>query len=731
MSIIQPEYEDRVRYRLSYQGLTPIDIPEPKGWRSDAMEFNRNETHHGIFPQFTNNLKYRGEGADFITFIRDLYGPNAKIRQTRDEKHPDTNQYINQYFGDLEIPTYGKKKGEVSIKFDKGGIDKDRQARGSDKLEIERTVAINGNVLSDLVTNQLALDGRKIFLQSTLDNGGTTSGNFTNTQAFRSPELEIVSEDDDHIQSVFEDFIPYTIDGSFQWTDLNPTEANCFYVLNDRQKTLRLRGDFRLRNIPTSSSANNSIDFALVRVDENFDVIDGEYLYQSGLNTDDWREVSFDHEIVLQENEGLMLVIVSQAFFNNTSNTNHSIQYDRSNMIVEEDSFFDASQTKMILVHELCARIIEIITGRKDAFYSEALGRTDIGYSEDGFASLHGFSHGHWIRGFDKEPGGNENKYKAFATSFIDILEHLDTRFGLALGIERIGFYERFRIEKREFFYNQNVLVHLGYQDDNGNWIYPRVSDFERKEAPKYYQKSVKLGYAKGWENEEAMGLDEPNAQSNWSTILNDGKDYVRISKYIAGTYPKEFIRRKPKVSYPTEDHRNDTEIFCHDVKRGETEIWEERKWQDDYASAPSGIYDPDSAGNLGASPAQLFRNHGWWINAGLEKYQTDLIRFGSSQGNSGLTQQQIDALEYSERDDILPTNLRRAAFKAESMSFKYPVDFKIIEQLNGHTIIDGKKVPNIYGLVKFRNDEGVLEKGFILNSKLESNKFKLLTSSR
>src|SRR5690606_33482514 len=107
-------------------------------------------------------------------------------------------------------------------------------------------------------------------------------------------------------------------------------------------------------------------------------------------------------------------------------------------MNVEEDSHFRATNSKMILAHELGDRLAKIITNKEKAFYSEILGRTDIGYPNDGKAALTGFAHGMWIRGFDRIPITDENKYKPFKTSLKDYMQSLSAIWNIGMGIEII-----------------------------------------------------------------------------------------------------------------------------------------------------------------------------------------------------------------------------------------------------------------------------------------------------
>lgn len=734
----QPDYEDRYRYRLWATGFDPVTIDEPGGWRTDFTELERAPDGGGIFPKFSNKLTYDGNGAEFINFIKDLKGIKFKIRQTREERHPTDNSWQLQYDGYLALSTWEKdENGNIKVKFDSGGIEKEVKNRENDKVEIERTKSIDGVELTPLKTDVVANNGRKIFKFTEMTVGENISETFSNATAHRTPLLEIVSESDDRIFSVGQEFVPYTADASFQYTDLNPVEFNHFYLANNREKTLRIRGDFRVRNVP-KGEGNNIIEAALIRTDVNFNVVESRQVYSSGLSPLEWHEFVMDESIILGEEENLMFVISSSIFRQGSSNSSHYIQYDttRRKLFVEEDSFFEASQSKMVMAHELAERLIEIYTGSQNSFRSIALGRTDIGYAQDGVAGLTGFAHGHWIRGFDREPQDSSNRYKAFATSWADFKQNFATTHNLRMGVDRIGFKQRIRLEEMGFFWNRNVTIHIGYKDLDGKWIYPQVGKLTRKEVENDYFSSIELGFEKGWENEEVMGLDEPNAKTKWHTIIDEVKNsYEQMSKYIGGSYPKEFARRKPRSGFPTLDHKYDTDIFPMDLKRGVTEVYEEKLWSDDpdyFEAEPEGIYSPETATNLRYSPINLLVRHGWSFCGGLLKYLTNPIRHASSEGSTSMISKLIGGKRLKEDDPVVPNDLTYPRYVPEEVGFEYGVDFFMWEQLNGTTVVDGEEIPNLYGLAQFRNEFGKLERGYLINLKPEgAGKWLLKKSAR
>ena len=186
MGLINPTYDDRVKYTLQHKEYGSKIITEPIGWRSDEKEYARHKKYHGIFAKFSNSLKFIDDGADFIKLIYDLDGINAELRLTRDEQHPHTDEWIRSYDGFLDLSTYSIQDKQVSVKFNSSGLEQLLKARESEKVEIERLNTIDGKVLSALQTKMVLLEGRRIFLESTYDiedsNDSAYLSNSTNGQ---------------------------------------------------------------------------------------------------------------------------------------------------------------------------------------------------------------------------------------------------------------------------------------------------------------------------------------------------------------------------------------------------------------------------------------------------------------------------------------------------------------------------------------------------------------------
>lgn len=718
MSGINPTYRDRVRYTLRHKEYGSRIITEPEGWDTSDKEYARHKKYKGVITKFSNSLRFVEDGADYINYIRDTYDVNAEIWLKREERHPYTDVWTLDYDGVLDLSTWEMQDFAVKVKFNSSGLETEIKARESEKVEIERNTSLDGHKISPLSTHNIGFEGRNIFIQTNFESDNTStvstsiSGNGFNykTECNVFP-LKFLSKSELFHEPVV---------GQFNIN--NPNASHIFYGHSDREKRMyiKMNGGFTIVTRKKDDVSVPFIRLVLVHYSGGSDyTIKGKDIIYEDINPHSWgsRNVvfSFDKYFDLKEGDSLGLFFWVGGDMGTSWRKGHfSHEYINTsiNLDIQEDSFFEPTSSKIILAHELGERLLEIITGRKGVFYSEYLGRKELGYEKDGEGSLKGYSCGHWLRGFDKLPINDSNKYKPFTTSFKDYLEDLMVTENVGMGIEKIGFKERVVIRPIEDFYVDYVTIKLPYQ----------VSNVKRKSANKHYYSSILIGCEKGWENEEAMGLDEYNTQSNFFTpIVRVKNEFKQLTKYIYASYAGEFIRRKPKSDYPNLDHRNDKAIFPFALKR-DYGYFSLRKWQDDFDSEPKGVYSPETAYNLKYSPVNLLLKHGRTIASSLKRHLKDYLRFGSSEGNSGLKTKQKNKKEFTENGDVLCSDLGVPYHLPEEIEFEHEFNYEIKEQLEGTTIIDGKEVQNIYGIIEFINEKGEVERGRFEKLKPNSN---------
>jgi len=743
LSRLQPTFSDRVKYILQHTETGALTIPEPIGWKNDDNEFVRSKAMAGVMTQMTNNLQFTNQGRNFINSVRDVYGVNADLRMVKDERNPRTDEWTRVYSGFLDLSTWSEENSKVSVKFDSSGLLKLIKSRESEKIELDRLDTIDGKVLTALNKETVALNGRKIQLISRLE----TDSEFN--EAFIRIEDDSKKTNQDILGiPLVEDFASNISIGQVPALRVENADTRTTSEPKARVENLFLADSKVESNISLSIKGSVNINInrdaffvenavgqvRLVRYNNSTDYDFLEILHQQDIgNLDDNSDLIVAVDINLNFNiligESLSFQVFIKAGLGSVIGQEGWIEYQLTNVDftvnINEESFFEPTQAQFYLPHEIGDRLINVISDRNDAFYSTVLGRTDLNYSEDGEAALIGAANGFQIRGFEPE----DELYKSFTTTWKDFRDTYLNTWNLGMGIELVGFQERVRIEKLEYFYNKNILIHIGANDENGKFQYTQVNNVKRTEAKDLYFSGLEFGNEKDIEYDEANGLDEYNSSSTFTTVINRVENkYVKKIKYNNSSYAPEFARRKQRKDTPTEDTKYDKVNFLMDLKRGVTDIFSQRFWQDDFTKEPTGVFSPDTAQNLRLSPFNTLLRHGWVIATGLIKYPSDYVRFGRSIANSNLSTQLIDGAEYAENGIIQNQSLESARYKPEFVEFEHEVSFDLLQQVQGKTVVLGEEIPNFHGLVAFRNENGQIEKGFLQNLKPNGNgKWKLL----
>lgn len=758
MSNFNQTFNDRVKYVLSCDsdGFDDLVVVEPIGWNNDDKEFARNEEYHGIVAKFSNNLKFIEDGADYINYARAILGINAPLKLTKYIKHPQTDKWTRDYWGYLDMSTWSEEDNQVSIKFNSGGLEELIKAREGEEVEIDRLETIDGKPLPELQVNQFAQDGRRIFLKSKWEDN-----TFVNDVSFG------VYSDDGNTRSKSMGFpLNNSVNSHEQAQSViaeaygseNRGSTGMMILANfDRTRNLTVKGrDIKLKpfiydgytpGIGTEWSwAFFKVCLTIYENGIDYDVKERIPLLHFGNGTNDDALIynpnvinihdnllsipDFDKEITVNQGESVAIELFIKADLKNyvaqRARFYVRVSETQGNVFVEEDSFFEPSRNKFVFVHDLIDRLCSICANKQNVFKSNFFGRTEIGYLENGYGAHVGLTHGFWIRGFDKLPEPTEqnpNLFKPLTTSLKDSVDSCSAVFNVGLGIEEINKRERVRLEHMSYFYNNNVTIKL-----------PNVvKKIKRYEAVKHYFSSIEIGYEAGGDYSEAQGLDEPNGKSKFTTVISKIKEnFIKISKYRADSYGKEFARRKPKSLFDSLDTQYDKDIWFLDLKKGVTDIFLERKWQDDFQEVPTGVFAPETAINLRLSPFNNLLRHGWVIAAGLAKYPTDYVRYGSSTANSQLKTRLIGGNLYAENGNIINSELGTPRFIPEWVEFEHECDFEVMQMVQGTTIIQGNEIPNFYGTVEYMIKENQWERGFLFNLKPNGEgKWKILRSKR
>lgn len=714
---------DIEQHYLQYEGDSkPKLIEEPKGWKSADKQITRSKDDNEFISKNAKDVRFFGVGREYILQTIKLYGEKAKIRYTIVKENP-TNSfdfYQDVYF--LDLIKFKDKKGILSVKIEEGGIAKVVKSKGGQNLEYNRVTDLYGNNINPVLKQTIALEGRKIFLKSTIKAGSSVTKTRIKTRgntrmAIAHFPLKIESNSDkEHIvtPSISE----------FDKSTNKPDSSQVFYLNSDRKKKLKVIIDMSCWINPVliddpKGAEYLKIIFRIYKGGLEFNTKRDIELYvdPAPLNHNK-RKVAFslNESLLLEKGDSMALICVTGGVFgggglfgDDPGFFQHDFYNADGSVVISEDSEVETTKAPCIYIHDVLEKQIEIITGKPKIFYSELFGRKEYGYKKDGIFGGMAVTNGLAIRGFNSAKDD-----KRASLSFKDLKTSLNATCGIGTMIEKIGFKERVRIEGLDFFYMPNVTVEL-----------PNiVEDLEISPAIDFVYSGYTFGYEKGGDGyEEATGIGEYNGKVSYTNELdNIEKDYTLLSKVRADSSAIEFARRKHKKTHPQADTQYDLDSIFLDTKKGSDYILLERKWQDDFELEPEGIYDPNTATNLRFTPGRMRDRRSLFLASSLFSYPESYIRYTSANCNVNLKSQEKGSSLLHEGGAKQVKSYGRAKFQPYWAKFTHKVDFSLSKKLRSKVVIDGEERYVFYGIVKFKVAEDIYRYGYMFEVK-ESGK--------
>lgn len=748
---------DKRRYSLnSKKGL--LSISKPVGWNEDNQVFKRSSDTHGIFTSLSNNLSFtKGSkllkgGYDYLKEAFEEDSVDAKVILKAEDFV--NGEWIVSYLGYFDFSTYSRTKFLISIKFNEAGIYRDIKARYSEDIEIGRIETMDGGVIPPIKERDVHITGRNIVFSNTahltlgagiqepLDIQGSAGHSYltvgpeatrviiNSTRGTIAIPMTMVNEVSGNIQTIYE----YPINqGSFP-NFASGTTATCFYADAPNAKTLSVDIDLVIRIVQYSSIPAYR-RLVMIRYKNGVEYDFDGFVIDTGYQNFSIGEIityqATNMQIPVEPGDSLCWAIE----FKNTLPAGSPppgtpyliyVKYDifKADLSIIDVTYYPETDCKVVLPFEMLSNMLHVTANKPNLLYSKALGRTEIGYTEDGEAAWTGVTNGFKVRQFTD---------KKIVTSISDFMKSFNSVWQLGAGIERFGNKEYFRVEHVSHFYQDFVVLKLGV-----------VSKIERTPRNDYIYSSIETGFQKPNEEslyEEAQGLDEFNLATTYTTPITAVTNKLDLrAPYRADGYGMEFARRKPVTEFYDTDTRYDEDVMIMDLKKIEHgQPLVHRSWEDDFVVPPNfnkfttGINSPETAVNLRFSPASLLLKAGYWITPCLAHNQQSVLRYSVGTGNSELKKVSLDDdYEIKENKNVNFLDLDRGFFKVEKIVFEYKVTREMLENLKGYRIINGDRIMNYYGLVEFINEDGYFEYGYLISLEPKGNgKFELLSANK
>ena len=702
---------------------------EPIGWKDDDFKLDRHKDYHGIFYSYTGSLSFKDDALDYIENSYKIGGINTNLYLRKEilREVDGEVKWVVRYRAKGDFSTKEIKNQQLTLNFNSLELAELMKSHESDEFEIDLEESIDGVDIGELETNSITLEGRELLLSGEVknyDDEDTFGYNFpANPLVQIVPATKLISTSIDIFQATSD--LAGVVLASTNNLEIVDIEASSMFLQReaedngDRVFNIRYDFDFLGRSYTDGGSIGG----------ENLVGVFVKYLWNPATSVYDIQPTTEDRilfsfsasefatqyrvndtiTITKKYNEAYAFIIQGSYLF---------AKFDKLSIIASERSFFERSVgMRFVFTHDLINRLMRIITGRNDAFYSKLLGNTtlldDKGeaiYSENGDFGLIGNISGWWARGFVK---GSE-KYKSLTISLKDTLDSLKAIGNTGIGIETINFKERLRVEELGYFYQNQTVVKFPNQ----------VTDVSRVVDDSLFFSGLTLGYQYGGDYENELGLDEPNTTSEFITpIRKSSNKYTRISKIRADDTGLEITRRKPQTRYPTEDTERDDSIWWLDVKKENPDdiSYTQKTWLDRLQKAPTGIFSPDTFFGMFFTPRVIMKRHAWVFTSGMIPYLIKKIRHISSKANDTLTMLfEDESVELSESSDVYVRDLSRPKLLPEIITCSHPIDYDLMDWITGTTRVEinGKSedVPNYYFKMQITNEYGDKEKVYLLN---------------
>ncbi len=350
--------------------------------------------------------------------------------------------------------------------------------------------------------------------------------------------------------------------------------------------------------------------------------------------------------------------------------------------VIEGES---VEQIDMPMVHELGAKLLEIITGQSDPLNAPLLGRTDSEprtYGSDGVYSLIAAASGLVLRGFPFED-------QPMKSTFTDYFKSLDAVGNLGLWYDQTN--DEFVIKAKKDFYKVAKIVTLG-----------EVQELEITIGADQYFNEVLTGYAQDVDYEESNGQQVPNVPASF---VNDGKRIQNTldirSKYRGDDYGIELSRQSKYSETAGEDTKFDNDNFLIYGRRLGGSVYTAQGF--DNFTVITGVYSPATRLNLDITPKRNMLRHANQLSIPLFITNGD-TNFMQSQFELGLSTTKSGDPAIAEKDDLAFSDLEEPLYYPGVYNFTAELSIDIVLQL----------ISDPHGYVEF-DYLGVTYSGYIL----------------
>ena len=555
---------------------------EPVEWNEFGISIDRNETFHA--PDIEPSLKKITLHSGGYNAIRSIYnqkGVNSEAFLRVEKRYVNGleigYEQIGNYqldFSSLEFKTTAGEGEVVEMEMSENSNKIKLRSRRNQSLPYGGKLSVENKELAGKAFEAVKIKARELMLSA---NFSIEPFDFVSDEGTSGGRLAV----------------PFIINGSNiteAQSIINPRgsfEDKSVFTYAGRNTVLNIKGEFDVRHLINGEETENNVPLYMSIYDSDLNLVSEERLSLDA-------PFSIDRQVTL--NQGEMLSLHTSYFSN--PNRNNRIEGEGYLTITAEADYED-SFADVAMVYELADSLLQqILDTDKSVLISRALGRTDLGYGNDGSHSLFGVTSGLLLRNAKKQDGTKPD----LVTQFFDLFEALDRYKPLCL-----------------FHKNGNIHIENRIESYSNNSTQINVTDLTIQ-VGEYFTK-IKAGSP----NQEYLstdGLLEYNIEREFTTPARVKEKLLDLTIPYQTDYTGVELARR--IQFSTDDSSYDDKLFLLSLERAENGFQTKLGNYD----VIEGINSPETAGNLDLTPKRQVHNswarNSWYKNENVKGISTN-----------------------------------------------------------------------------------------------------------
>ena len=630
----------------------------PINWNTINILFKRSERYHSVLRSQILDVEFPRDGKSYVDTIYETYGIDTEIGCEIQYLKKSDFTYATLFTGIIDLSEWVNRRDTTTVKISDSSVMAKFAARDEISIPLNRTTDLDGTALSSYTyLNTMSVEGVDILQYSRYDNrlnsiAINTTGVITLGDYIGVSDDGYDLNDNGDNASLPAEILTSAADGIIYTNNSGGDEKITYNLKTSISGTIDVIGSGSSWVQTLRCYAGISSGTIVINLDKSGTGADSRSFNQSYSSGD----------ITVTLADGASIYFYHYWGLTGTDNVNTDFAIKPTFVQVHKTVAAKAeTEHSMPLLHELGAKLLEVMTGKSNPLNAPLLGRTDSEprtYASDGVYSLTGVASGNILRGRDNP----------LTTTFYDYFKSLDTIYNL--GIKYDPTNSEFDIVTKEDLFKDTKIITLG-----------EVKDLEVSVASDEYFNKITCGYKDKLDYEGINGNQTFNVNTEFANdtkIIPNTLDLQSI--YHTDDYGIELARKNADIN-STKDSKRDDLIYLITGKR-DSGAYQTLQGYEDGFTVIKGVYSPYTRLNLNITPK---RNLLRWANVlavPLFKSSGD-TNYMTKQFSLDLeTKKSTEAANIVEKADLAYTDLEQPIYYPEVYNFTAPLTNANVLQL-------------------------------------------------